>query len=165
MDLGTEILKGAVTLVVALTGAFMGVLLALQKHRREKQWEARYSSYQDILRAISDIHTWVEEAYASARMLPALNSEKLSELSTQFHAARLSLWRYAKVGNLTISSASLAALEALLYDLENERFRIENEPIDDTNFDDLMSEHCEKLRALLDKHIPEIMRVAKADLK
>jgi hypothetical protein len=165
MDIGAEIAKGAVTLVVALVGAFIGALLALQKHRKEKQWESRYSSYQDILRAISDIHTWVEEAYASAKMLPALNSEKLSELSAQYHAARHSLWRYAKVGDLTISRASLVALEALLHDLEGERFRLDNEPFDDTNYDDVLSEHCEKLGVILDKHIPEIMRVAKADLK
>lgn len=165
MDIGAEIAKGAVTLVVALVGAFIGALLALQKHRKEKQWESRYSSYQDILRAISNIHTWVEEAYASAKMLPALNSEKLSELSAQYHAARHLLWRYAKVGDLTISRASLISLEALLHDLEGERFRLDNEHFDDTNYDDVLSEHCEQLRAILDKHIPEIMRVAKADLK
>jgi hypothetical protein len=165
MDLGTEIAKGAVTLMVALVGAFVGAFLALQKHRREKRWEARYAAYQDILRAISDIHNWVEESYASAKLLPALNAETLSELAARFHESRHLLWRYARVGDLTISKASLAALDALLHDLENERFRVDNEAFDDTNYDDVLSEHCEKLRGVLDKHLPEILRRAKADLR
>ena len=165
MDLGAEVAKGVVTLMVALVGAFAGAFLALQKHRREKRWEARYAAYEDILRAISDIHTWVEESYASAKLLPALNSEKLSELSTRFHASRHLLWRYARVGDLTISKASLAELDTLLHDLESERFRVDNEVFDDTNYDDVLSEHCEKLRHVLDKHVPEIMRHAKADLR
>ena len=66
MDLGAEVAKGVVTLMVALVGAFAGAFLALQKHRREKRWEARYAAYEDILRAISAILTWVEESFSSA---------------------------------------------------------------------------------------------------
>jgi hypothetical protein len=165
MDFQPEIVKGGITLMVALVGAYVGARLALQKHRKEKRWEARYAACQDIMMAISAIHTWAEEAYASAKLLPALNSEKMAELSEQFHRARHLLWRYARVGGLVLSKTSVESLDVLLSDLESERFRFEEEGVDDSNYDDVLSEHCEKLRSMLDKHIPLIMQAAEADLR
>lgn len=165
MDIQAEIVRGGITLLVALVGAYAGAHLALQKHRREKRWEARYAAYQDIMMAISAIHTWVEEVYASAKLLPALHSEKISELSEQFHYARHVFWRYVKVGGLILSDTSVELLDGLLRDLEKERFQFEEGNFDDIDYEDVLSAHCENLRAILDKHIPLIRRAAEADLK
>lgn len=165
MDFQTEIFKGGILLIVALVGAYFGARLAMLKHRKEKRWETRYTAYQDIMMAISAIHTWAEETYANTKLLPALNSEKMSELSKQFHSARHLLWRYARAGGLVLSTTSIESLDVLLTDLESERFRFEEEGVDDTNYDDVLSEHCEKLRSMLDKHIPLIMQAAEADLR
>lgn len=165
MGIQAEIIRAGITLLVALVGAYAGAHLALQKHRREKRWEARYAAYQDIMMAISAIHTWAEEVYASAKLLPALHSEKISELSEQFHHARHVFWSYVKVGGLILSDTSVELLDGLLRDLEKERFQFEERNFDDIDYEDVLSAHCENLRAILDKHRPLILRAAEADLK
>lgn len=161
INFSVEIVKGAIVLV----SAFLGVHLALQKYKSEKRWESRHAAYQDILRAISDIDAWVEESYASSKLLPGLTGEKLSEQGSRYHAARHSLWRQAKVGSLLLAPSSIGALNDLVTDVEGERIRLDHEPADDSNRDEVLAEHCEKLRAILAKHVPVIVRHAKADLK
>lgn len=164
MDIATEITKSLATLLIALIAAFVGASIATRKHRKDKRWEARYIAYQDVLKAISDVHTWTEESYASVALLPSVSTARISELREQFHLARHLLWRYAKVGRLTLPSSSISSIEKLLSALENERFRFEDEGMDESTYDFEFMAHCEKLRSLLDTHTDNIIDCAERDL-
>jgi hypothetical protein len=87
------------------------------------------------------------------------------KLSEQFESARERLWANVNIGELSISSRSVDALKTLMREIEQERFDFEQEGIDDSNFAQVFSAHCEKLRSLIDSRIPSLLDYAKSDLR
>jgi hypothetical protein len=162
----TEFAHDAVSLLLTLGAAFTGSFLAVRQYRVEKRWDAKHSAYQEILTDVNAIHRWADENYAAhVPCLPSVSRDHLTELSRQFEMARDRLWQHVNTGELTICSDSVTLLRELMQEFEDERFNFEQEGVDDSNFTQEFSAHCEKIRSVIGNRLPSLIRSAKKDLK
>ncbi len=163
--MGLEFLKWIFTVLTAAIAAFLGAYVGLGKYKREKAWDAKNQAYQNILNALNEIRFWANENYSQSLCLPTTNSKTSEELYKSYANAKEQLEKYVYIGELIISTKAKELLETLLQELSSEDFRFEDEGIDESNADREMATHCEKIRKIVETHLPHLVSLARADLK
>jgi hypothetical protein len=161
----SELARDAASILLPIGTVVIGFFLALRQYRIQRRWDARHSAYQEILGDVCAIRRWANENYANEKCLPSVSIDQLVQLSKQFELARARLWQHVDVGELTISQDSVTALRGLMEEIEEERFNFEQEGIDDSNRAEVVSAHCEKIRSVIEKSLPSLLKLAKNDLK
>ena len=146
--------------------AFLSFYMALNQYRKQKLWESKHKAYSDVLEAIFSIYYWADESYSSTiPCLPSSNKETLKELGKKSDNARLQLWKTVKIGALLLDAKTINALESLIILIEQERHRYIDEYTDGGINDEEFRTHCEKTRKIIDENLPNLIKVAKADIE
>lgn len=154
-----------VAVVTGVLSALLGLHLALKKHRSGKIWDSKHAAYTKIVECLADIRSYASEAYSrTAPALPAVSENRLIELRKSFEEARIQLRRHAQSGALTISGEAQQLLTQLLNELEQERFRNEEDgPIDEYDFKQ-EAKHYIQLGKIVNKYQDRLLAAAKRDL-
>ena len=148
-----------------LMAAFLAAGLAVRRTKSETRWQAKYDSYQNILKAVEDIRYWAEVTYSDAAMLPSPGGDHMKAASARYHEAKRSLSSYVHVGALLICADARAGLEEMLSAIAREEYRYEDEANDPSTFDSDLVEHCDKLRNIIAVHLPPLLQLIKTDLR
>ncbi len=98
-----EIPSWLITFFVTLLAAFWGSQLALRKFKKEKLWQEKYNSYQEVLNALEALILWADETYSSNKLIPTIGTSTLEGIQS-FPAARLVLAKTTCIGKLLIST-------------------------------------------------------------
>ena len=151
--------------VIAIIAAFAAAFLATRRTKNEARWRASYDAYTRILSSVEDIRFWADETYASNLLLPSASAEQLNAAEGRYEEARRILSSFAHVGALVISEQCRRELDELISDLSREDFRFHEDGTDEENFSRELAEHCEKVRTLIESHLPQIVASAKKDLR
>lgn len=69
---GLEVPAWLISFFTALIADFFGSYIAIKKFKKEKIWQEKYQSYQEILSALEAILLWSNETYCYQKMI--LNS-------------------------------------------------------------------------------------------
>ncbi|MES2354332.1 MAG: hypothetical protein V4568_07980 [Pseudomonadota bacterium] len=150
--------------VSVLSAAYFGALIALRRAPGQKQWESKYMAYQELLQSMSELQTWAEETHNDLLRSPVISETRLAELSHEYEVARRTLWGQARVGALTMSDSSVAALQELLREIKAERFRFTAQSAENSNSVHEYTVHCDKLKVLLNSHFAALLQMARKDL-
>lgn len=161
MELDTEVVLQILT---AFLAAYFGAYLALNRFKKERQWQERYSAYIEIVNAISDLMVWATETYSRCKLLPSLDPGKHQDFYSGYENARLCLRRYSQSGKLVISSDVIAELEQLDTQLWSLEFDFENSAGDPQEYENLLSSHTKDVRDIADEFLKKIIPLAKKDL-
>ncbi len=134
------------TFATTLLAAFIGSYLAFSKYKKEKIWQEKYNSYQEIFNSIFDMKLWASEVYCSCLCLPTISGRNDKQLYQEYVAARKCISKYISTGKLIISDDVAIKLDELNMKLWEEDFNLENEG-DDNNYLDILSEHTSMFMA------------------
>lgn len=155
-------------IIIPFLSAWLGSLVALRKFKKERMWNEKYTAYQEILNAIEAMNLWAVEMQASSYMLPTigyLDEKKPYELFAQ---ARRQISKHACIGQLLISENVRIKLDKLQEDIWNESHRAEEESgAPENTFEGQLEfgDHAQKVHEIIHKYLPDIISLAKADLK
>jgi hypothetical protein len=161
-----EIPSWLITFFVTLLAAYSGSLLAISKFKKEKMWQEKYNSYQEILNALEALILWANETYCSNKLIPSIGTSKLEGVLS-FPAARRVLAKSTCIGKLLISKDAITELEALEQELWDEQFRAEEECFHPNTLEEqeFYATYAENVKNIVQPRLDKIINFAKADLK
>jgi len=149
-DPQTILLQVALSLLVAVTTAWLTVWLSLRRFYREKWWEAKMRAYTDLIQALHHMR-WDLRISMQATIRGEQNeTEYQKEWAAKHRAAWAEVRKQIDVGEFLYSPVSVQLLRQL--DRETER--------DDQDY----FSHLEKLQTAVENCLPAIKTAARADL-
>lgn len=154
-------------LFTAFFGYLFGYLFAVKKFKKEKLWQEKYQTYQDILSALEAMILWANETYCSNKMIPTIGTHSLDkEKVICFAEARRVIAKVSCIGKLIISDEVIAELGLLEKALWGEDFRAEEENYhpDTSEESETIAKHAENIRKLVEPRLDNIIKYAKKDL-
>ena len=114
-------------LVIPFVAAALGIWVASWKFKRERLWQEKYASYQEILVAIEAMAFWAEQAVHEIAMLPTISGELAMKAQEDYSNAQRRIAKHATIGRLLLSDTTVATLDSLQKELFAEQFRADDE--------------------------------------
>jgi len=161
-----EIPSWLITFIVTLLAAFFGSLVALRKFKKEKLWQEKYNSYQEVLNALEALILWADETYSSNKLIPSIGTSTLEGVQS-FPAARRVLAKTTCIGKLLISKDAITELEAIEQELWDEEFRASEECFHPNTWEEqeFYATHAENVKKIVKPRLEKIICFAKSDLE
>jgi len=114
--LQTSLLQIGLSLVVAVTTAWLTVWLSLRRFYREKWWEAKMRAYTDLIQALHHIKWDIEITIKAHMRGQDTDTEYFNQSGERHRAAWDEIRRQIDVGEFLYSTASVKILRALIGD-------------------------------------------------
>jgi len=163
-----EIPSWFISFCTTMLAAFFGYLIAVKKFKKEKLWQEKYESYQDVLSALEAMVLWANETYCIEKMIPtkgtsAANGDKW----LSFSEARRVIAKTSCIGKLLLCDEVISELEALESELWEENFRAGEENYYPNTFEEseAMSKHANNIEKIVSPRLEKIISYAKKDLQ
>ena len=84
------------------------------KFKKEKLWQEKYESYQDVLSALEAMILWVNETYCTEKMIPTKGTGAAQgDKWLSFSEARRIIAKASCIGKLLLCDEVIAELEKL----------------------------------------------------
>jgi hypothetical protein len=139
-----------VSLLIAVTTAWVTVWLSLRRFYREKWWEAKMRSYTDVIQALHNMKRDLEISIQAEQRGQDTETDYHKEWGAKHRVAWDEIRKQIDVGEFLFSSESLQILESL---------NAETKAHYETYYD-----HLEAFQAAVEKCLPEIKSAARRDL-
>ncbi len=156
------------TFLAAFLAAFFGYFIAVKKFKKEKLWQEKYKMYQDILSSLEAMLIWADETYCYNKMIPTIGLKTIEKNKLiSFAEARRNIAKISCIGQLIISDGVITELNLLQSELWNEDFRAkeENYHPDTIEEREVIAEHVELIRKIVEPRLKKIIKYAKIDLE
>lgn len=155
-----------ITFFVTLLAAFFGSLVALKKFKKEKLWQEKYNSYQEVLNALEAIILWADQTYCSYKLIPSIGTSTLDDIQS-FPAARRVLAKTTCIGKLLISKDAITELESIEQELWDEQFRASEECFHLNTWEEqeFYATHAENIKNIVKPRLDKIISYARSDLE
>jgi hypothetical protein len=164
-----EILKLIITFGTTLLAMFLGYFIAVRKFKKEKIWQEKYKSYQDILSALEAMLLWANEIYCYNKMIPTKgtkNCDNSKHLS--YSESRRIIAKTACIGKLLICNEVIQELEQLEQEIWKEDFRADDERNYYPNTpeeSEAIALHARNIENIITPRLEKIIFYAKKDLE
>lgn len=145
------ILQVGLSLIVAVTTAWLTVWLSLRRFYREKWWEAKMRAYSDVIQSIHHMNRDVEISLRAISRGRDNETEYDREWAAKHRAAWEEIRKQIDIGEFLYSSESIRILRALNDESESSR---EGDYLD----------HLLKIQDAVVKYLPELKVAARSDL-
>ena len=157
-----------ITFCTTLLAAFFGYLIAVKKFKKEKLWQEKYQSYQEVLSALEAMVLWTNETYCSNKMIPtkgtfAANGDRW----LSFSEARRVIAKASCIGKLLLCDEVISELEDLESALWHEDFRADDKNYYPDTFEEseAIAEHAKNVEEIVTPRLERIITYAKRDLQ
>jgi hypothetical protein len=158
-DVWIEVGKIVLSAVVGGGSAWLASKIAYSKFKHERTWDAKRHAYGEVLRAFEELQYWCGQAIADHFGEPS------NSTPADFDKAHREIIRYAAVGDQEFSPEFFERLGLANIDI----YRAS--PDDDGPWDEDEQSRSNtrhlyalRVREALEKHFPELKRLAKLDL-
>ena len=162
-----EIPIWVISFFTALIATYFGYLIAVKKFKKEKIWQEKYQSYQDILSALEAMMLWSNETYCRQKMIPTKGTRVLDgDNWKSFSEARRIIAKASCIGQLLLPENVVEELNELESELWNENFRADEENYYPNTFEEseAIAEHADNISKIIEPRLKKIIDYAKRDL-
>jgi len=147
----TVLFQLILSLVVAVTTAYLTVWLSLRRFYREKWWEAKMEAYTNVIQALHHMNRDLDISLRAEMRGDYTESDYRKEWSEKHRLAWDEIRRQIDVGEFLYSPKSMRILRALIKDSEHDP-------------DYMYAEHLMTLQSAVETCMPAIKAAARADL-
>lgn len=147
----TALLQVGLSLLVAVTTAWLTVWLSLRRFYREKWWEAKMRAYTDVIEALHHMKRDLEISIRAVMHHQDTDTDFHKEWNAKHRTAWDEIRKQIDVGEFLYSPASVQILQTLNSETKSEP-------------NDNYFEHLETFQIAVEKCLPAIKAAARADL-
>ncbi len=152
-------------LLVPAIAALIGLWFATRKFKRERIWQEKYLAYQRVLESIESIRYWGNEVSAGIHMLPTVGWFNGKSPNDFYAEAKREVAKQTRIGTILLSEEFVAELSSLQTELFTQTHDAsENFHEDEQDAEFAFGEHASEIRSIADKHLPNLIRLARSDL-
>jgi len=163
-----EIPDWSISLSTTLLAAFSGYLIAVKKFKKEKLWEEKYLSYQNVLSALETMLLWASETYCTHKLIPTKGTQELNNGKwLSFSEAKRIIAKTSCIGKLLLCQEVISELEMLESELWEENFRADDENYYPNTIEEheAIAKHARNIENIVSPRLKRIIVFAKKDLK
>ena len=163
-----EVPSWIISFCTTLFAAFFGYLVAVKKFKKEKLWEEKYLSYQNVLSALETMLLWANESYCTHKLIPTKGTQEINNGKwLSFAEARRIIAKTSCIGKLLLCQEVVSELEMLESELWEEDFRADDENYYPNTIEEheAIANHAKNIENIVSPRLQRIIVFAKKDLE